>query len=151
MNRNDGDREYLTQAMLALEGALDRIAGKYAEHVSVVEEDPESFGAGHVVFYPTGSARARFAIEEQYAAGTDWSHPDRLPTSWLWRAERLTGLPSGKHVWGLQRFGETFSEDLSPLLTEVETWARKIQNRASMPAPFDPALTRDMRPPAPGL
>jgi len=123
--------ERLTQAMLMLDDGLRRIARRYGNDVSLLEEDPETFGAGHFVLYPAEHSRARFAIEEQYAAGTDWSDPERLPVSWLWRAERITGQADGTHAWALEQHGESFPEDLSGLLVEVEKWARKVRNQNS--------------------
>ncbi|HWV50453.1 MAG TPA: hypothetical protein VN035_13455 [Microbacterium sp.] len=115
--------------MWLLEAGLRRIATKYADNVFLAEEDPETFGAGHYVLYPeTDVHRARFAIEEQYAPGVDWSDEDRLPTSWLWRAERIVRQPDGTHIWGLERHGEAFPEGLPALLTEVERWVRRVAN-----------------------
>lgn len=125
-----------------------RIASKYRDNVLLTEEDPETFGAGHYVLYPEpGMHRARFAIEEQYAPGVDWSDEDRLPTSWLWRAERVTRHPDGTHVWGLERDGEAFPEDLPTLLTEVERWVRRMRNLTDQSqafgAPTRPGPTPD--------
>lgn len=122
--------ERLTQAMLTLDDGLRRIARRYGENVSLRDEDPEAFGAGHYVFYPAGHTRSRFAIEEHYAEGTNWSDPERLPASWLWRAERITRLADGTHTWALEQHGETFPEDLSDLLVRVERWVRKVRNQS---------------------
>lgn len=151
MNRSEPDREHLTRAMLALDHGLRQVAARYGEHVSLADEDPETFGAGHFVLYPAQHTRARFAVEEQYAAGTDWSDPDRLPTSWLWRAERLVSGTDGRYVWGLERHGETFPENLTPLLTEAEMWARRVQNRAGQSAQFGVPSEVRRQPPAPRL
>ncbi|MBT9608289.1 MAG: hypothetical protein IT189_01690 [Microbacteriaceae bacterium] len=141
--------ERLTQAMLMLDDGLRRIARRHSEDVSLLEEDPETFGAGHFVFYPAEHSRARFAIEEQYAAGRDWSDPERLPVSWLWRAERITRQADGTHVWALERHGETFPEDLAGLLVEVEKWTRKVRNQSSHADAFQ-RPRRDARTPPQG-
>ena len=71
MNQSEADRERLTATMTALDDGLNRIARKYDGSVQFFYEDPETFGAGHFVFYPENENRSRFAIEEQYT-GTDW-------------------------------------------------------------------------------
>ncbi|WP_196323279.1 hypothetical protein [Microbacterium lacticum] len=144
---SDGEaEERLTQAMLMLDEGLRRIARKYEGAVSLVEEDPETFGAGHYVFYPEAHSRTRFAIEEQYAPGVGWDDPDRVPTSWLWRAERRTRHPDGTHVWAEVQFGESFPEQLPELLTTVERWVRRTKNLADQEQAFGGP---DRRGPAP--
>lgn len=145
-----GDR--LTRAMQVLDDGLNRIARRYREDVSLLEEDPETFGAGHYVIYPAGHTRARFAIEEQYAAGTDWSDPDRVPTSWLWRAERIALRNDGHYVWALEGHGESFPEDLPQLLAWVEKWARQVRTQNSQGGVFErPNIAPRTRPMGPSL
>lgn len=123
------DTEQLTQAMWILDEGLKRIASKHDGAVFLAEEDPEAFGAGHYVLYPEPDTHhARFAIEEQYAPGVGWSDEDRVPTSWLWRAERLIRQPDGTHIWGTERFGEAFPESLPSLLVEVDRWVHRTKN-----------------------
>ena len=119
MNTADDDRERLTQTMLALDDGLNRIARKYDGSVRLIYEDPETFGAGHFVFYPENDTNSRFAIEEQYT-GTDWSDVDRLPTSWTWTAEREVRQPDGSSVWGVEREGESPAADFWQVLVEAE-------------------------------
>lgn len=149
-DQTEGDR--LTQAMHVLDGGLSQIARRYGEDVSLVEEDPETFGAGHYALYPAGHTRARFAIEEQYAAGTGWSDPDRVPTSWLWRAERIALRNDGHYAWVLEGHGESFPEDLPQLLARVEKWARNVRALNAQSTAFErPDIARRPRPNAPSL
>ena len=99
MSQSEPDRERLTLTMTALDDGLNRIARKHEGAVQFFYEDPETFGAGHFVFYPENDTRSRFAIEEQYT-GTDWSDDERLPTlSAATRncPETATKLPAGGH------------------------------------------------------
>ena len=80
------ENEQLVRNMNVLTAGLERIAKTYEEPVVLLEADPVTFGSGHFVFYPEEGSSSRFAIEEQYT-DTDWSDPDRIPTSWTWRAE----------------------------------------------------------------
>ncbi|WP_313540063.1 hypothetical protein [Leifsonia aquatica] len=146
------ERDHLTQAMPVLDRGLNQIAQHYAEDVSLLDEDPETFGAGHYVLYPAGHTRARFAIEEQYAAGTDWSDPDRVPTSWLWRAERIALRNDGHYAWALEDHVESFPEDLPQLLAQVEKWARKVRAQNSQSRAFErPDIGPRTRPMGPSL
>ncbi|MBS1674511.1 MAG: hypothetical protein JSS74_11160 [Actinobacteria bacterium] len=132
--------------MRQLDEGLYRVAEKYGRSVVLLEEDPETFGAGHYVFYPSGHAQARFAIEEQYAPGIGWSDPDRVPTSWLWRAEHITRRPDGRHAWTAEAFGEVDSADYSALLTTADRWARRISHDTTSARAVTTAVRR---PPAP--
>ena len=149
-DQTESDR--LTQAMQVLDDGLNRIARRYGDDVSLLEEDPETFGAGHYVLYPAGHTRARFAIEEQYAAGSDWSDPDRVPTSWLWRSERIAPGPRRRYGWAPEDHGESFPEDLPQLLAQVEKWARKVRNHNSQGRVFGrPDIVAQTRPNGPSL
>ncbi len=150
MNQSDPDRERLTLTMTALDDGLKRITQKYKDAVRFFYEDPETFGAGHFVFYPENDTRSRFAIEEQYT-GTDWSDDERLPTSWTWTAEREVRQPDGRYVWGVERNGEARAEDFWPVLVEAENWARRTQNRTARNAQFGIGHRRGNEPPAPRL
>lgn len=148
----DDEREQLTQAMLMLDDGLTRIERKYDNTVCLLSEDPEAFGAGHFVLYPLAGSNSRFAIEEQYAAGTDWSDPDRVPTSWLWRSERVARGPDGTHTWHVEHHGETFPENLSQLLVHAERWARRTHNRAAQTEQFGtPTRSSGTEPPTRSL
>ncbi|QPS33582.1 hypothetical protein [Brevibacterium casei] len=106
--------------MLKLDDGLNRIARKY-DAVQFDYEDPLTFGAGHFVFYPQSDTRSRFAIEEQYT-GKDWSDDERVPTSWTWVAEREVRDKDGAHIWGVERQGESRSENFQDVLVEAEQW-----------------------------
>jgi hypothetical protein len=149
-DQTESDR--LTQAMQILDDGLHRIARRYGEDVSLLEEDPETFGAGHYVLYPAGHTRVRFAIEEQYTAGSDWSDPNRVPTSWLWRSERIAAGSNGRYGWALEDHGETFPEDLPQLLAQVEKWARRVHSQNTQGRAFErPSITHRTRPRSPSL
>ena len=150
MSQSEPDRERLTLTMTALDDGLNRIARKHEGAVQFFYEDPETFGAGHFVFYPENDTRSRFAIEEQYT-GTDWSDDERLPTSWTWTAERRVRHPDGTSVWGVEREGESRAEDFWQVLVEAENWARRTQNRATQTAQFGIGHRRANDPPAPRL
>lgn len=111
-------------------------------------EDPETFGAGHFVFYPENDGRSRFAIEEQYT-GTDWSDDERLPTSWTWTAERRVRHPDGTTEWGIERGGEARAKDFRQVLVEAEKWARRTQNRTASSNPFGIGHGQRNEPPTP--
>lgn len=147
MSGNDPDRERLTQTMMALDDGLNRMARKYEGTVEFRYEDPETFGAGHFVFYPHDDARSRFAIEEQYT-DTDWSDDDRVPTSWTWTAERRVRRPDGTTgEWGVERYGEARAEDFGQILTETESWVRRVQNRATHTTQFGLSRGPHLEPP----
>lgn len=146
------ERHHLTQVVHVLDRGLNQIAQRYAEDVSLLEEDPETFGAGHYVLYPAGHTPVRFAVEEQYAPGTDWSDPDRVPTSWLWRVERIARGRDRHHTWALEDHGESFPEDLPQLLARAEKWARHVRALNGQSTPFERSdIARRTRPSAPSL
>ena len=74
------EHERLLRNMEAFTTGLELIGKTYGDRVVLFEEDPVTFGSGHFVFYPESGSASRFAIEEQYT-GTDWSDPNRVPTS----------------------------------------------------------------------
>lgn len=125
----DLEQQRLTRNMDALADGLERITRVYGEHVTLEYEDPEAFGGGHFVLYPMTHTNARFAIEERYT-GSDWSDPDRLPTSWAWRAERLARRPDGGHGWQVSARGAVDSGDVATLLRQAETWAKRTRDIA---------------------
>lgn len=150
MNQSEPDRERLMATMSALDEGLNRIARKYDGSVQFFYEDPETFGAGHFVFYPENDGRSRFSIEEQYT-GTDWSDDERLPTSWIWTAERRVRHPDGTTVWGIEREGEARAEDFRQVLAEAEKWSRRTQNRTASSNQFGIGRGHRNEPPAPRL
>lgn len=150
MSPTDPHREQLTRNMMALDEGMNRIAKKYADTVELSYEDPETFGAGHFVFYPASDARSRFVVDEQYT-GTDWSDDERVPTSWTWAAERRVRDRDGAHVWGVEREGEVRSTDFRRVLAEAERWTRRVRNRAQASSFYAPSHRRHNDPPARGL
>jgi hypothetical protein len=133
------------RAMIALDQGLNRIARKHQGAVRFFYEDPETFGAGHFVFYPQNDARSRLVIEEQYTS-TDWSDDERVPTSWTWAAEREVRDRDGRYVWKAEREGESRSEDFRQVLAEASRWARRVQNRTVQSDPFSSATHRQEPP-----
>ncbi|MGN6763438.1 MAG: hypothetical protein ACTHJI_19200 [Leifsonia sp.] len=125
----DPERDELEQHMVALDEGLRRIAHSYRRDVMLSEEDPEVFGAGHYVLYPERGTDTRFAIEEQYTH-TDWSDPDRVPTSWTWSDQRRGRFPDGSHGWIIRAEGEYPSRQVDRLLERAETWARNTSHSA---------------------
>lgn len=121
------ERERLVLRMDVLTDGLARIARTYEQHVYLDDEgDPERFSPGHFVLYSEGQDQALFAIEEQHT-GTDWSNPDRLPTSWSWHAWRVVHS-DGAYQWVLEGEGEVASADVVELLVRAQTWARQESN-----------------------
>ncbi|MFC8797087.1 hypothetical protein ACFT1B_33875 [Streptomyces griseoincarnatus] len=121
------DTERLVLSMHVLTDGLARIARTYEQHVYLNDEgDPERFSPGHFVLSSEGQDEALFAIEEQYT-GTDWSDPDRLPTSWTWHARRVV-YRDGAYRWVLEAEGEVASADVVQLLVRAQTWARQESN-----------------------
>lgn len=131
------NEEPLIRNMKALSAGLERTAETYGEHVVLLEEDPLTFGAGHFVFYPAKGSRSRLGIEEQYT-GTDWSDPDRIPTSWTWHAEALHRQDDGSYEWVTLGQGEIASNDVEHLIAVAETWANTTHSLATREADLGP-------------
>jgi hypothetical protein len=129
--------ERLVQNMKALSAGLERIAETYGEHVVLLEEDPLTFGAGHFVLHSAEGSRSRLGIEEQYT-DTDWSDPDRIPTSWTWHAEALHRQDDGSYDWITLGQGEITSNDVDQLIAVAETWANTTHNLATREADLNP-------------
>lgn len=123
------EQERLTRNMDALSAGLERLTRVYGQYVHLEYEDPEAFGGGHYVLYPTEHSDARFAIEERYT-GSDWSDPDRLPTSWAWRAERTARHTDSAQGWRVSARGAVDSDDVAVLLRQAEIWAKRTRNVA---------------------
>ena len=116
----------LTRNMDILTRGLERIAQDYARHVTLSEEDPESFGAGHYVLYPRGQSDRRFAIEERYI-GTDGTDPDRLPASWSWKAQTRHQRSDGSYPWVTTDHGVVPSNFVHQLLGYAQKWATTVR------------------------
>lgn len=125
----DREQQRLTRNMNALTDGLERIARVYGKHVHLEYEDPEAFGGGHYVLYPIEHSEARFAIDERYT-GSDWSDPDRLPTSWAWRAEHTARRTDGTYGWRISARGAVDSDNVATLLRQAEIWAKRTRNVA---------------------
>lgn len=134
----DPEDERLVRNLDALTAGLEQIAKAYGEHVVLFDEDPVTFGSGHFVFYPKSDSNSRFAIEEQYT-GTDWSDPDRVPTSWTWRAESHLPQSDGTYLWATGGRGEVSCDDLADLIALAETWAGSSHRLAARAEALTPA------------
>lgn len=148
------EREQLVANMDRLTAGVETIAGQYREHIDYREEDPETFGAGHFVLYDSAGDTSRWVIEEQYA-DTDWSDPDRVPTSWTWEDQRRRRLPDGGHGWVVLVDGEIASADVESLIEKTQTWAHTVRNTHLRQAFFSlsspPASSHERPPPHRGL
>lgn len=115
--------EELVRNMMALDDGLHRIEQQSQDRLILLYEDPETFGAGHFVLYPLHSSSPRFAIEEQYPHGIDWSDDDRVPVSWTWASEAQLPQPDGSWPWVTLSEGEVASADYETLLHITSGWA----------------------------
>ncbi len=115
--------EELVRNMMALDDGLHRIEQQSQDQLILLYEDPETFGAGHFVLYPLHGSSPRFAIEEQYPPGVDWSDEDRVPVSWTWASEARLPQPDGSWPWVTLSEGEVASADYETLLHITGGWA----------------------------
>lgn len=138
--QGDAQRERLSGFMDQLSAGLEAIDRDYGRFVDLVDSDPETFGGGHFVLYRPDNL-ARFTIEEHYT-DTDWSDPDRLPTSWSWRNEDLTSHPSGGGLWAARDEGHVQAEDVEQLIGRAREWARSVRNQTLREASLE-SLTRE--------
>lgn len=115
--------EELVRNMMALDDGLQRIEQQSQDRLILLDEDPVTFGAGHFVLYPLHGSSPRFAIEEQYPPGVDWSDEDRVPVSWTWASEALLPQPDGSWAWVTLAEGEVASGDYETLLQITGGWA----------------------------
>ncbi|GAA0503798.1 hypothetical protein [Microbacterium aurantiacum] len=84
------------------------------------EEEPEAFGAGHIVLY--AEDEHRFAITEQCDRPSD--DPDRDVIGWEWQtAERA---PSD--AWMTTATGHAHTEHVRALLIAVIEWVRAVRD-----------------------
>lgn len=86
------------------------------ENVELSEEEPECFGAGHLVLYREDNKGTRFAITERTDKPAD--DETRAVIGWHWCAESYQ--PGG---WRTDAEGETTADDLDPLTYAAWTWA----------------------------
>ncbi|AXL12576.1 hypothetical protein DXT68_10775 [Microbacterium foliorum] len=75
------------------------------------------------MLYPLHSSSLRFAIEEQYPPGVDWSDDDRVPVSWTWASEARLPQPDGSEPWVTLSKGQVASADYETLLQITGGWA----------------------------
>jgi len=115
--------EDLVRNMMALDDGLHRIEQQSQDRLILLYEDPETFGAGHFVLYPLHSSSPRFAIDEQYPPGVDWSDEDRVPVSWTWASEARLPQPDGSEPWVTLAEGQVASADYETLLQITGGWA----------------------------
>ncbi len=115
--------EELVRNMMALDAGLHRIEQQSRNRLILLDEDPVTFGAGHFVLYPLHDSSPRFAIEEQYPPGVDWSDDDRVPVSWTWASEARLPPPNGNWPWVTLSEGEVASADYETLLQITGGWA----------------------------
>ncbi len=115
--------EELVRNMMALDDGLHRIKQQSQDRLILIDEDPVTFGAGHFVLYPLHGSSPRFAIEEQYPPGADWSDEDRVPVSWTWASEARLPQPDGSWPWVTLAEGQVASGDYETLLQITGGWA----------------------------
>lgn len=115
--------EELVRNMMALDDGLQRIEQHSQDRLILLYDDPVTFGAGHFVLYPLHGSSPRFAIEEQYPPGVDWSDEDRVPVSWTWASEARLQQPDGSWPWVTLAEGEVASADYETLLQITGGWA----------------------------
>ncbi|GAA1128423.1 hypothetical protein GCM10009643_09170 [Microbacterium aurantiacum] len=95
--------------LVQLSAAVDR-----APWLELREEEPEVFGAGHIVVY--AGDLCRFAITEHCDRPSD--DPDRDVIGWQWQtAERTPG-----NAWRTTTTGHADTEHIRDLLTAATEW-----------------------------
>jgi len=110
------DRHYRTPHA-AMRFELAELVG-FHPAVELREEDPETFGTGHLVLY--AEENHRFAITER----TDKPASDhtRDVIGWAW-SEQQRGAEG---LWAEHGSGQTPADDLGPLLQAAWNWATHI-------------------------
>ncbi|TDP95365.1 hypothetical protein EDF62_0046 [Leucobacter luti] len=116
-------RQIREAAMQELDKTLRALVAPHAKAVTLVEEDPETFGRGHYVLENTPGDR-RIVITEQYI-GTDWSDDERVPNSWHVETESR-GIENGTlGEWG-QKDSRVITPDTLPgFIDYVASWVEK--------------------------
>lgn len=90
--------------------------------LTLLEEDPETFGAGHYVIYNDTDTR-RICITEIYD-GTDWSDPDRVASAWDVSTEQRTlGTPDR---WTQVSEHTYTAENVHRVIDETAAWTRSV-------------------------
>lgn len=112
---DDEDDAHRRTPAAALMFELDVVTASYPDLTQEFEE-PETFGAGHIVLYSL-DGRQRFALTERCDKPAD--DETREPIAWQWeKAHRL--IMGG---WETVATGEEDAEDLDPLLPILWEWA----------------------------
>lgn len=111
---DDEDAHHRTPAA-AMGLELDQLTATYPDLFQEFE-DPEAFGAGHVVLYSL-DGRQRFAITEQCDKPAD--DETREPIAWHWEISHR--LLSGG--WQRDTTGESAADDLDPFILAAWHWA----------------------------
>lgn len=121
---SDGlSEEALVRNMMALDDGLQLIEQQSQDRLILLYDVPVTFGAGHFVLYPLHGSSPRFAIEEQFPPGVDWSDENRVPVSWTWASEARLQQPDGSWPWVTLAEGEVASADYETLLQITGGWA----------------------------
>lgn len=134
-------------AMMRLDNEIRVLAAQYASVVTLSEEDPDAFGAGHYVI-ENRAGTWRFTITERFT-GTDSSDPERIPTGWTYESESAVAstVPSG---WDPVAHGEYGSEDVGRLIGLTQDWMHERlrdtftelpQSLSQAPLPRQPGMT----------
>lgn len=127
------DPEYRARQMMLLDAGLQEIASAFGEHVVYTDEgDPFAFHPGNFYFYPAaGKDGTCFAIEEEFALGSDWADEERVPIGWSWREYGLIRLPDGTEIPDCVAEGATIPSDIDSLLTRARAWAQTVSANAA--------------------
>lgn len=114
---DEGDAHYVTPAAVLREylaDASDRTPG-----VELREEEPDVFGAGHIVLY--AGHRHRFAMTEHCDRPSD--DPDRNVIGWGWQtAERAPG-----EGWTITATGHADIARIRDMLTATAEWMQSTR------------------------
>lgn len=114
---DEGDAYYVTPAAALREHLAD--ASDRTPGVELREEEPDVFGAGHIVLY--AGDRHRFAITEQCDRPSD--DPDRNVIRWEWQtAEREPG-----DGWTITATGHTGTEHFRDMLHATAEWMQSMR------------------------
>ena len=112
---DDEDDAHRRTPAAALMFELDVVTASYPDLTQEFEE-PEAFGAGHIVLYSL-DGRQRLALTERHDKPTD--DETREPIAWQWeKAHRV--IMGG---WETTAAGEEDAEDLDPLVVILWEWA----------------------------
>ncbi|MBS3182390.1 hypothetical protein [Leucobacter manosquensis] len=127
-------RQTREAAMMLLTQELQGITAQHEKAVSMYEDDPDTFGAGHYVIENTAGDQC-LAVTEQYL-GTDSSDPDRVPNSW--EVDHYT-RPHTDARWELRGKRTYGADDVEALIEFTADWvnhrAREQSTHDALHAP----------------